>query len=90
MAGRDELIGSDVIVAHRLLKNHVVEQLGLTAYALITQAGIDAVGLDPAVLGMTPCSETYEAIGPVSFPTGDMTSSLSLAGRASPSHWMPS
>src|SRR5476651_623586 len=37
MAGRDELMGSDVIVVHRLLKNHVVEQLDLTAYALISQ-----------------------------------------------------
>ncbi len=65
MAGRDELMGSDVIVVHRLLKNHVVEQLGLTAYALITQASIEAAGLEPAGLGMTAFSETYESIGQV-------------------------
>jgi hypothetical protein len=65
MAGRDELIGSDVIVVHRLLKNRVVEQLGLTAYALITQACVDDAGLDPAALGMTSSSEPYEGIGEV-------------------------
>ena len=65
MAGRDELMGSDVIVVHRLLKNQVVERLGLTAYALISQASIDAAGLDPAALGMAAFSETYETIGEV-------------------------
>ena len=38
VAGRQELLGSDVIVVHRLLKNEVVEKLGIDAYALISQA----------------------------------------------------
>src|SRR5436190_4055561 len=37
VAGREELLGSDVIVVHRLLKNEVVERLGIKAYALISQ-----------------------------------------------------
>src|SRR5213593_4894798 len=37
VAGRQELLGSDVIVVHRLLKNEVVERLGMPAYALITE-----------------------------------------------------
>ncbi len=37
IAGREELVGSDVIVAHRLLKNHVVERLGTPAYALFSE-----------------------------------------------------
>jgi hypothetical protein len=65
MAGRDELMGSDVIVVHRLLKNHVVVQLGLTAYALLTQACVDATGIDPAALGMVASTETYEGIGEI-------------------------
>jgi hypothetical protein len=65
MAGRDELMGSDVIVAHRLLKNDVVQQTAATAYALITQACIDAVAVDPVVLGMTGITESYEHIGEV-------------------------
>jgi hypothetical protein len=65
VAGRQELLGSDVIVVHRLLKNSVVEQLGIDAYALISQACIDASDLDPAALGMREHVETYERIGDV-------------------------
>ena len=38
MAGLSELVGSDVIVVHRLLKNSVTEELALAAYALFTDA----------------------------------------------------
>lgn len=65
VAGRQELLGSDVIVAHRLLKNDVVERLELGAYALLTQQLIDASDLDPAALGMLPHTEAYERIGEV-------------------------
>jgi uncharacterized protein YndB with AHSA1/START domain len=65
VAGRQELLGSDVIVVHRLLKNAVVETLGIEAYALITQQCIDATDLDPGALGMRPITETYERIGDV-------------------------
>ncbi len=65
MAGRDELMGSDVMIVHRLLKNDVVGQLGASAYALITQACIDAMGIDPVALGMTGVAETYEVIGEI-------------------------
>ena len=65
VAGRQELLGSDVIVVHRLLKNEVVEGLGMPAYALISQACIDASDLDPAALGMRAHTETYDRIGEV-------------------------
>jgi uncharacterized protein YndB with AHSA1/START domain len=65
VAGHEELLGSDVIVVHRLLKNDVVERLGISAYALISQQCIEATGLDPVALGMRPISETYEVIGAV-------------------------
>jgi len=65
VAGRHELLGSDVIVVHRLLKNDVVQQTGATAYALITQACIDAVAVDPLALGMTGITGSYEHIGEV-------------------------
>ncbi len=65
VAGRQELLGSDVIVAHRLLKNDVVEKLGMDAYALITQQCFDATALSPAELGMRPHTETYDRIGDV-------------------------
>jgi uncharacterized protein YndB with AHSA1/START domain len=65
VAGRQELLGSDVILAHRLLKNEVVEQHGIHAYALISQQCIDASDIDPAALGMSRDTETYERIGAV-------------------------
>ena len=65
VAGRRELVGSDVIVVHRLLKNHVVEKLGIDAYALISQQAIDASDLDPVALGMREHTETYDRIGDV-------------------------
>jgi len=65
VAGRQELLGSDVIIAHRLLKNDVVERLGVNAYALISQACIDAADIDPAALGMMGHAQTYDGIGEV-------------------------
>jgi uncharacterized protein YndB with AHSA1/START domain len=65
VAGRQELLGSDVIVVHRLLKNEVVEQLGIDAYALISQSCVDASDIDPAALGMRAHTETYDRIGEV-------------------------
>ncbi len=65
VAGQRELVGPDVIVVHRLLKNEVVEKLGIPAYALFSQACIDAAGLDPVALGMREHTEAYEKIGDV-------------------------
>ncbi len=64
--GHEELAGSDVIVAHRLLKNTVVERLGLEAYAFYSAALVAAMGLsDPAGAGLVAHAETYD-VGEVS------------------------
>ena len=63
IAGREELVGSDVIVAHRLLKNHVVERLKTPAYALFSSQCVAAMGIDPVALGMTEDRDDYEGIG---------------------------
>jgi hypothetical protein len=65
VAGRSELLGSDVVVVHRLLKNQVVERLGIAAYALLTERCLAATDLDPVALGMRPATETYDRIGDV-------------------------
>jgi hypothetical protein len=65
IAGREELLGSDVIVVHRLLKNDIVASTGVEAYVLITEGCVSATDLDPAALGMQPTSETYEHVGEV-------------------------
>ncbi len=66
VAGGEELLGTDVIVVHRLLKNEVVASTGIEAYALFTQQCVDAMDVDVAALGMRASSETYEHIGVVS------------------------
>ncbi|HEU4671907.1 MAG TPA: DUF2652 domain-containing protein [Candidatus Limnocylindrales bacterium] len=65
IAGREELVGSDVVVVHRLLKNRVEEDLGLAAYAMYTDACIRAMGADPAVLGLREHREDFEGVGEV-------------------------
>ena len=59
----DELIGRDVIVVHRLLKNSAEAVLGGKPYALFTDACIAAMGADPAALGLVRHSETIDLIG---------------------------
>ena len=65
VAGREEMLGSDVIVVHRLLKNTVVEATGIEAYALFSQGCVDAMDVDVEALGMRSLSETYDHIGTV-------------------------
>lgn len=65
IAGREELLGSDVILAHRLLKNEIIETTGIKAYALFSQACVDVMDVDVAALGMRSTSETYDHIGTV-------------------------
>lgn len=63
--GNRELVGTDVILAHRLLKNAVTEQTGLRGYALFTQACIERFGIDPTTVGMNEHTETYDDVGTV-------------------------
>ncbi|HET7027330.1 MAG TPA: DUF2652 domain-containing protein [Candidatus Limnocylindrales bacterium] len=65
IAGRDELVGSPVVVVHRLLKSSVEESLGLAAYAMYSAACIAAMGADPAVIGLREHRETYEGVGEI-------------------------
>lgn len=66
IAGWEELVGSDVILVHRLLKNSVEVDLGIGAYALYTDACIRAMGVvDPETLGLREHRETYDVIGEV-------------------------
>ncbi len=65
MPGRQELSGPDVIVAHRMMKNQVKEKTGVKAYALLTDAAIQKLGLAGMCVQMQAHSETYEHIGEV-------------------------
>ncbi|MGH2521061.1 MAG: DUF2652 domain-containing protein, partial [Anaerolineales bacterium] len=63
VAGIQELIGSDVNLIHRLLKNHVASATGWRAYALFTEAGLAHTGVRPD--GMHEQPESYEHLGEV-------------------------
>ena len=68
-------LGSDVIVVHRLLKNHVADSLGLSAYALYTDALVQAMGLrDPAAAGMRAHRESFESVGEIAGWVSDLGS----------------
>jgi hypothetical protein len=65
VAGQEELLGPDVILVHRLLKNDVIASTGIEAYALFSQQCVDAMDVDVSALGMRASTETYEHIGAV-------------------------
>src|SRR5207302_8401568 len=73
VAGIREVVGSDVNLVHRLLKNHVAEQTGWRGYLLCTDAVLAHLGLAPE--GMRMVTESYEHLGEV------VTHSLDLQQR---------
>jgi uncharacterized protein DUF2652 len=63
LGDREELLGADVIVPHRMLKNHVIEQTGIKSYALFSEAAAQALGLNNLCEPLTSHKETYEHLG---------------------------
>lgn len=68
----DELVGSDVNLIHRLLKNHVTEQTGILAYTLYTDAAVRQLGIEDISEAMTPHFEEYAHLGKVKTRIQDM------------------
>lgn len=67
-----ELVGSDVNLIHRLLKNSVKEKTGLHAYALFTERALDQLGLHEIRSTMTGHTERYPHLGEVRVWVQDM------------------
>jgi len=63
IGGGRELVGPDVVMVHRLLKNGGSALLGHSAYALLTDAAVARLGVP--VEGSTPMIETYEHYQPI-------------------------
>lgn len=74
IAGHEELLGSDVNVVHRLLKNHARDLVGRVPYALVTEAAVGA--LEIPVDEMLPGEEAYPDTPTIA------THILALAGSA--------
>jgi uncharacterized protein YndB with AHSA1/START domain len=72
VAGRVELVGSSVVVAHRLLKNTITEDTGIRAYAFYTSDCLKIAGIDPALTGLREHSEEIEHLGAVTGWVGDL------------------
>src|SRR5689334_22193544 len=72
VAGNEELLGSDVIAVHRLLKNSIVEEMGVSAYAALTDKLTTDLNLAPAAIEMQPHVETYEHIGELKMWVDDL------------------
>ena len=60
IAGLEDVAGTNVILAHRLLKNSITEQTGCRAYAFFTDPCLARL---PASLPLRRHSESYESLG---------------------------
>ncbi|MCH8339832.1 MAG: DUF2652 domain-containing protein [Chloroflexi bacterium] len=67
-----ELVGNDVNVVHRLLKNHIKEKTGVSAYAAYTQAAVDALGIHEFVVEMQEHTELFPDVGEVKLYVEDL------------------
>ncbi len=61
VAGRPQLSGANVILAHRLLKNG----LARTGYVLLTEAALGGMDIDPVAAGLVGQVERYAHLGEV-------------------------
>ena len=71
VGGRAQAAGSQVILAHRLLKNRVNRRDG---YLLLTDTARRRMGVDPTGAGWRAHTERYEHLGDVPFLIGDVES----------------
>jgi len=63
VGGGRELVGPEVVMAHRLLKNHAAELIGQSAYVLITEAAASRLAVPPgASVELTETYDHYPAI----------------------------
>jgi class 3 adenylate cyclase len=85
VAGRTELAGVDAIVAHRLLKASTPGSLGLERYALLTDACVRRIGIDPDALGLIRGTESFDYLGELTVWLRD----ISAAFVDSVTEWVP-
>ncbi len=69
---REELMGSDVILAHRMMKNHVVEQTRVHSYLLVTRAAGAKLQIGDWSWPLQDYQENYEHIGDVEMLVADL------------------
>jgi hypothetical protein len=72
LGDREELLGADVIVPHRMLKNSVIERIGIESYALFSEAAVEASHLSELAYPLVAHAETYEHLGEVRMQVLDL------------------
>ena len=65
LGDREELLGADVIVPHRMLKNNVIEKTGVNSYAIFSDAAAQQLNLQNYCSPLIPHTESYPHIGEV-------------------------
>ncbi len=68
----EELMGRDVNLVHRLLKNSVTEKTGIQAYMLCTEAVVDRLGLDDSSQDLVSHVEDVPDFGEIAIWVKDM------------------
>jgi len=70
IAGIQELVGSDVNLVHRLMKNHITEHTGWKAYSMFSKYAMEC--LDLYIEDAHDQIETYEHLGDIDTVTIDL------------------
>jgi hypothetical protein len=73
LAGQMELTGKDITLAHRLMKNNVVEELHFPAYAIYTIPAVEALEIRDLCSEMVDHLEKYDSIGEVPVYVQDLS-----------------
>lgn len=84
IAGRDELAGRDVILVHRLMKDSAPARSGAPSYALLTDAVLAELGIDPGAAGLEPVRQEYEHLGVVDGHVLDVRAASEAARTQTP------
>jgi class 3 adenylate cyclase len=85
VAGRTELAGVDAIIAHRLLKATTPGSRGLARYALLSDACVTRLDIDPDALGLVAGIESFDYLGDVTVWLRDLSPAFVDGERA----WTP-
>ncbi len=85
-----QLVGSDINLIHRLLKNTVTSDTGLMAYLLLTQEAVAALDLAPKAESLVSHTESVPDFGEVSTWVKDMSPVYELTRQSERRLYEPS
>ena len=71
LGGHVEMVGTDVNLVHRLAKNGITEQTGITGYVAYTRAAVDALGIEVLVQDVHPVWRQDRSRNPITVDPED-------------------